>query len=148
MDPKTLKDLITELLSVEKMLVVVGSSGAAAEMDTDEVSGPDFDGRWVTIEARGWHVHLDVEAVDGAQFVEAEDRAHDSIPKLYYVRLSAAEGGTVIRFYFPNPWLDEDEKPAEFQPDKLRMFERMRDRYIDKEGIEFARRAADGGPGR
>ena len=40
------------------------------------------------------------------------------------------------------------QKPAEFQPEKLGMFERMRDRYIDKEGIEFARRAADGGPGR
>jgi hypothetical protein len=147
MDPKTLKELITELLGVEKMLVVVDSSGAAAEMDTGEISVPDFDGRWATIEARGWHVHLDTETVDGAQFVEAEDRAHDTIPKLYYVRLSAADGGTVIRFYFPNPWLDDDEKPAEFQPDRLLRFEQMRDRYVDREGVESARRAAGDGTG-
>ena len=145
MDPKILKELITELLSVEKMLVVMDSPGAAAEMHADEVSGTDFGDRWVTIEARGWHVHLDIEAVDGAQFVEAEDKAHDSIPKLYYARLSAADGGPVIRFYFPNPWLDDDEKPAEFQPDKLRLFERVRDRYVDKEGIAFAQRTAGGG---
>ena len=104
MDAEILKELISELLDTKEMLVVIDSAGAVSEMDTSEVAEPEFHDEWATIESRGWHLHLNMNSVDGVQFVEAEDQRHDSIPRLYYVRLSDAEGRTVIRFYFPNPW--------------------------------------------
>ena len=94
------------------------------------------------VASEGWHVHLDLRAVSEGQFVEAEDRLHDDIPWLYYVRFSDDRGGTLVRFYFPNPWLDDDEKPTEFQPERLRLFEEFRDRYVGTSGITFVRRLA------
>jgi hypothetical protein len=41
----------------------------------------------------------------------------------------------MIRFYFPSPWLDDDENRAEFQPEKLALFETVRDHYVGREGI-------------
>ena len=81
---------------------------------------------------------LNMKLIDETQFVEAEDRMHEGIPKLYYVRLSDADGNTMMRFYFPNPWLDEAENVTEFQPERLEMFEEFRDRYIGESGIVFA----------
>ncbi len=139
MDNAILEQLIGELLTTKDMLVVIDSGGAVAEMHPSSLIEPQFEDGWAMVEANGWHVHLNMTTVDGAQFVEAEDNYHD-FPKLYYVRLSDALGNTIIRFYFPNPWLDENENRAEFQPEKLRAFEEFRDRYVGKSGIAFVRR--------
>ena len=117
------------------MLVVIDSGGAVSEMNARGMSEPEFKGRWAMIEAEGWHVHLNLATVDGVQFVENADHGHDVMPKVYYVRFSSGDGATLIRFYFPNPWLDDDENPTEFQPDKLKFFKDFQDRYIGSSGI-------------
>ena len=144
MDPTILEQLIGELVSIDQMLVVMDSGGAVAEMHARRMKEPEFKDGWAMVESQDWHIHLDMNTVDGVQFVEAEDHGHD-IPKLYYVRLSDSKGNTLVRFYFPNPWLDETEKPTEFQPERLRLFESFRDRYVGKEGIVFVQRPRDVG---
>ena len=138
-DISIVKRLLEELLSLEGMLVVVDSGGAVAELHPAAGMKPEFEDEWAMLEAGAWHVHLNLRKIDGVQFVEAEDNLH-SFPKLYYVRMSDAEGGTTIRFYFPNPWLDDDERPTDFQPEKLRLFEGVRDRYVGTGGVVFVRR--------
>ena len=140
MESEILERVLRDLLSVEQILVVMDSSGAVGEMHSDGTVAPRFDESWATIESGDWHLHLDMKAVAGVQFVEADDHG-GSIPKLYYVRFSDADDGTVIRFYFPSPWLNDDEKPTEFQPERLKLFEEFRDRYVGWGGIVFARRA-------
>ena len=132
--------LIRELIDTGDMLVVIDSGAAVAEMHVAAMKKLEFQDRWAMLEADGWHIHLELDAVDGVQFVEAVDRFHDGIPKLYYVRLSDADDRTLVRFYFPNPWLDEQERPAEFQPERLRLFEGFRDRYVGQAGIVFVTR--------
>ena len=138
MDNAILEQLIVELLMTKGMLVVVDSGGAVAEMHPS-LNEPHFEDGWAMVEAKDWHAHLNMATIDGAQFVEAKDNYHD-FPKLFYARLSNAEGGTIIRFYFPNPWLDEDENRTDFQPEKLRAFEEFRDRYVGRGGIVFVQR--------
>ena len=138
MDRDHLTRLISDLIDTTNMLLVIDSGAAVAEMDTDSMKKLDLGGRWAVLESDGWHMHLDMDAVNGVQFVEAVDRFHEGIPKLYYVRLADADDRTLVRFYFPNPWLDEREQPAEFQPDKLRLFEDFRDRYVGIAGIVAA----------
>jgi hypothetical protein len=41
----------------------------------------------------------------------------------------------LVRSYFSNPNLDDNEKRTEFQPEKLKVFEEFRDRYVGQEGI-------------
>ena len=123
-----LTHLIRELIDTGDMLVVIDSGAAVAEMHASGMKRLEFQDRWAMLESDEWHIHLELDAVDGVQFVEAVDRFHEGIPKLYYVRLSDADDRTLLRFYFPNPWLDEQERPAEFQPEKVRLFEEIRDR--------------------
>ena len=139
MDSSTIKRLLEELLTLKGMLVVVDSGGAVAELYPPAGMKPDFEDDWAMLEAGSWHVHLNLPKIDGVQFVEAEDNFH-SFPKLYYVRMSDEDGGTTIRFYFPNPWLNDEERPTDFQPEKLRLFEGVRDRYVGSGGVVFVRR--------
>ena len=139
MDTSILKRLLADLLALDGMLVVVDSGGAVAEMHPQGRMTPDFEDDWAMLETQGWHVHLKLSSIDGVQFVEADDNLH-SFPKLYYVRMSDAGERTTIRFYFPNPWLDDDEKPSDFQPEKVALFERYKDRYVGKGGVVFVRR--------
>lgn len=144
MNQDTVKRLISELLSVDGMMVVMDSGGAVSEMSLIAAPDIEFEGRWATIEARDWHIHLDMQQVAGAQFVENSHHGHKGIPKLYYARLSDAAGDTLLRFYFPNPWLDADENPTPFQPAKLRAFEAFRARYANIDGVALVQRTAEG----
>lgn len=145
MNREVIKELIEELLGCRGMLLVIDSGGAVSEMHAPPAITTEFDGRWATIEAGEWHVHLDLDAVKGAQFVENSNHGHESMmPKLYYLRVSGADEATLLRFYFPNPWLDDDERPTKFQPERLRLFEDFCDRYVGRNGVVFVERTAEG----
>lgn len=140
MNQDTIKRLVSELVTSDRMLLVIDSGGAVSEMHAAGMREPEYKGQWATIESKEWHVHLNLATVDGVQFVENSDHGHEIMPMIYYVRLAAADGVTLVRFYFPNPWLDDDESPTEFQPERLSYFEEFRDRYVGTDGIVFVRR--------
>ncbi len=131
--------LIRELASLQGMLWVVGGGEVVSENGSKGMKEPSLDGGYLDVEADNWHLHMKPDSITGIQFVEAEDRAH-GVPFLYYVRFSGACDETVLRVYFPNPHMDEEGNPAEFQPAKLDLFEDLRDRYANQDGIEFVRR--------
>jgi hypothetical protein len=78
-----------------------------------------------------------LDSVGGIQFVEAE--SHGNL-KSYYVRFSKGWEETLVRCYFPNPYLDDSHQRTELQPEKFKEFEAMRDRYVGREGIVFVQR--------
>ena len=133
-----LEKILTELSTRPGMLWVVGGGSVVSENGPKGMKEPTFDGGYATIEGDNWHFHLKTGAVTGIQFVEAEDHG---IPFLYYVRFSDPEEETLLRVYFPNPYLDENEKPAEFQPDRLKAFEEVRDKHVNQEDVVFVQRA-------
>ena len=103
MQTAVLEQLLSELLAVEDVMLVMDTAGAVNEMHVRNPDAPQFEDGWATIETQDWHVHVNLEAVEGVQFVEADDRLHDGIPRLYYARLGGASEDTLLRFYFPNP---------------------------------------------
>lgn len=129
--------LVRDLTGLEQMLWVIGGGDVVSENTAVGMKEPEFSNGYVNIEAEQWHIHLNADSVKGVQFVEAEDHG---IPFLYYVRFSDAQGETLFRVYFPNPYLDDHDKPAEFQPEKLKVFEDFRDRHVGRDGIIFAKR--------
>lgn len=130
-------DLIHELVKVDNAMWVVGGGEVVSENNTRGIKEPDVSGGYVTIEADNWHFHLGINSVTGVQFVEAE--SHGDL-RSYYVRFSNAKEETLVRCYFPNPYLDDNNKRTELQPEKMRLFEEFRDRYVGHEGIIFVRR--------
>ena len=131
------QELVRELAKDDKMMWVVGGGGVVSENDSKGVKEPEFDNGYLTVEADNWHFHLGVDEVTGIQFVEAE--SHGDLLS-YYVRFSNAKEETLLRSYFPNPYLDSSFNRTELQPEKLKAFEEMRDQYVGRDGIIFVRR--------
>ena len=83
----SMKTLIKDLASIDRMLFVVGGGACVSEMYSDGKTEPQFHDRWGMIESGPWHLHLDMSSIKQAQFVEAENHG---APMLYYVRFSDA----------------------------------------------------------
>ena len=132
-----LEEVIRALAGVDRMLWVIGGGEVVSENTSKEMKEPTFSDGYVTVEADSWHFHLKLESVADVQFVEAEDHG---VPYLYYVRFSDLSEETLLRVYFPNPYLDEHDNPTDFQAEKLKLFEEFRDKYVGQEGITFVRR--------
>ena len=131
-------ELLRELTQDDKKMWVIGGSKVSSENSSKGIKEPEVSGKYVTIEADNWHCHLDLDLVTGIQFVVAE--SHGDMHS-YYVRFSGPEfEDTLVRTYFPNPSLDNNEKRVDFQPEKVTAFEEFRDRYVGREGIEFVER--------
>ena len=123
-------DLLQELTRNPKMMWVVGGGSVVSENHAGGIREPEVHNGWATVEADNWHFHLQLEQIDGIQFVEA--MSHGDL-KSYYVRFSKNWEETLVRCYFPNPYLDDDEKRTELQPDKLQAFAEAKDRWVGKE---------------
>lgn len=131
-------ELLRELTQDDKKMWVIGGSKVSSENSSKGIKEPEISGNYVTIEAENWHFHLGLDNVTGIQFVEAE--SHGDMHS-YYVRFSGPEyEDTLVRSYFPNPNLDDNENRTDFQPEKLKAFEEFRDRYVGREGIVFVQR--------
>ena len=131
-------ELLRELTQDDKKMWVIGGSKVSSENSSKGIKEPEVSGKYVTIEADNWHCHLDLDLVTGIQFVVAE--SHGDMHS-YYVRFSGPEfEDTLVRTYFPNPSLDNNEKRVDFQPEKVTAFEEFRDRYVGREGIVFGER--------
>ena len=131
-------EILRELTQDDKKMWVIGGSKVSSENSSKGIKEPEVSGKYVTIEADNWHCHLDLDLVTGIQFVVAE--SHGDMHS-YYVRFSGPEfEDTLVRTYFPNPSLDDNEKRVDFQPEKVEAFEEFRDRYVGREGIVFVER--------
>ena len=130
-------ELVKELAKDDRMMWVVGGGEVVSENDSKGIKEPEFSKGYLTVEADNWHFHLGIDSVTGIQFVEAE--SHEDLIS-YYVRFSNAKEETLVRSYFPNPYLDDNQKRTSLQADKLQTFEAMRDKYVGRDGIIFARR--------
>ena len=135
-------ELLQELAKDNRMLWVVGGGDVVSENDSKGIKEPELSGNYVTMEADNWHFHVGLDKITGIQFVEAE--SHGDLLS-YYVRFSDAQEGTLVRSYFPNPYLDADFKRTELQTERLKAFEEFRDRYVGREGIVFVRRPSQSG---
>lgn len=133
-----LGEIIRELTANDRMMWVVGGSEVASENTSTGIKEPDFSNGWITIEADNWHFHLAEASVNGIQFVEAE--SHGGL-KSFYVRFSKDWEETLVRCYFPNPYLDAEHNRTEFQPERYQAFLEMRDRYVGREeGVVYVQR--------
>ena len=133
-------ELLRRLAQNDQMMWVVGGVGVVSENNSKGIKEPEVSGGSVTMEADNWHFHLGLDSITAIQFVEAE--SHGDLMS-YYVRFSNDGDGkeeTLVRSYFPNPYLGENFERTELQPEKLEAFEKMRDEYVGREGIVYVKR--------
>ena len=127
-------ELMEELTSKDTMMWVVGGGPVVSENDSKGIQKPERHNDSITVEADNWHFHVNLKDVAGIQFVETKTHGERLS---YYVRFSGHNEETLLRSYFPNPFLDENFRPTPLQADRLGAFTEMRDRYVGRDGIVF-----------
>ena len=130
-------ELIKELVKEEGLMWVVGGGPVVSENDSKGIKEPEYHEGSLTVEADNWHFHIMINDVTGIQFVESE--SHGDL-LTYYVRFSGDNEETLLRGYFPNPYLDDEFNRTELQADRLKAFTDMRERYVGRDGVIFVRR--------
>jgi hypothetical protein len=130
-------DLIKELATDDTMMWVVGGGPVVSENDSKGIKEPEYHNGSLTVEADNWHFHVMIDDVTGIQFVESE--SHGDL-LTYYVRFSGDNEATLLRGYFPNPYLDDEFNKTELQPERLKAFTVMREKYVGRDGVIFVRR--------
>ena len=113
------------------MMWVVGGGPVVSENHAKGIQQPQNHNGNLTVEADNWHFHIKTSDVAGIQFVETKTHGERLS---YYVRFSGHNEETLLRSYFPNPFLDENYKPTPLQEDRLKGFTDMRDRYVGRTG--------------
>jgi hypothetical protein len=129
-------ELIRELTKDESMMWVVGGGAVVSENNSRGIREPEVHNDSVTVEAENWHFHISTKDVAGIQFVETKTHGERLS---YYVRFSGHNEETLLRSYFPNPYLDENYRPTPLQHDRLKVFTDMREKYEGRDGIIFVR---------
>jgi putative heme iron utilization protein len=127
-------ELIEELTSDESMMWVVGGGPVVSENNSKGIQQPERHDNSITVEAENWHFHISLDDVAAVQFVETKTHGERLS---YYVRFSGHKEETLLRSYFPNPYLDENYRPTPLQPDRLQVFTDMREKYVGRDGIVF-----------
>ena len=127
-------ELMNELAHDEAMMWVVGGGLVVSENHAKGIKAPRRHGDSVTIEADNWHCHIRLPDITGIQFVETKSHG-DRLS--YYVRFSGDGEATLLRSYFPNPYMDENLNPTPLQPERLKAFTDLREQYEGRDGIVF-----------
>jgi len=132
MDVRALRELLETLVADESMLFVTGPPEAIAECTvhpgTIELS---VDGRWVTIEDAAWHIHVDARQLAGVKFRRVPD-VHDRRREAFYVSFKTADGETLFRAFFTEPYDDA----GRLRTERVAAFEGARDRFHAAAGAE------------
>ena len=127
-------EIMNELAQSETFMWVVGPGPVVSENHSKGIKKPQRHNDTVTIEADNWHCHINIPDITGIQFVETKSHG-DRLS--YYVRFSGAGETTLLRGYFPNPYMDQNLNPTPLQPEKLKAFTDLRDKYVGRDGIVF-----------
>ena len=138
-----LEALIRDLTKIEGITWVVGGGSLVSENAAHGMKEPDFSSGYATVEAESWHFHLKVDSVAAVQIVE--DEGDDGVPFGFYARLSGAGDETLLRCYFPNPYRDDQGRPAEFQPRRLQVFREFQGRHSATKDVSLVKRRPPSG---
>ena len=95
-----LEQLFGDLVSLDRMLWVIGGGQVVSENTASGMKEPTFSDGYATVEADSWHFHLKTSSVEAIQFVETEDHG---VPYLYYVRFFRFQGRDPVEGLFPQP---------------------------------------------
>ena len=79
------EELIRDLVSLDRMLWVIGGGDVVSENTAKGMEEPTFSDGYATVGADSWHFHLKMGSLAGVQFVEAEDHGifREELLRLY-----------------------------------------------------------------
>ena len=125
-----LKDLLSDIVKIDNILLIVRTGGAITEMRSNSLSLRQKD-NWITIGDNDGpcHMHVDTNTVAKAQFIKEEKENKVS----YSVRFFDKDGQKILSTVFSKMYDDN----MNIKPDRLKLYNDIFQKYGSKETITF-----------
>ena len=125
-----LKDLLSDIISVENVLLIVKSNGATSEIRSNSLSIKQNE-KWITIGDNDGpcHMHVNNDLIKRAEFVEEEKVERTS----FSVRFFDENDQRVLACFFTKMY---DEK-KNLVSERRKLYDDLREKYGQKIDIEL-----------
>ena len=125
-----LKDLLSDIVKVDDVLMIVKSNGATIEMRSNSLSIRQKE-QWITIGENDGpcHMHVNDEMIKNAEFVAEQKPERIS----YSVRFFDENDHRVLAGFITKMY-DEDKNP---RPERIRLYDDLFEKYGSKSIIVF-----------
>ena len=125
-----LKDLLSDIVKVDDVLMIVKSNGVTSEMRSNSLSIRQKE-KWITIGENDGpcHMHVNNDMIKNAEFVVEEKPERTS----YSVRFFDENGVRVLGCFFTKMYGDD----MNIIPERLSSYEGLFEKYGSKDKISF-----------
>ena len=125
-----LRDLLSDLIQIDNVLLIVRTGGAITEMRSNSLNLRQKD-NWITIGDNDGpcHMHVDANTVAKAQFVKEQKENKTS----YSIRFFDNKGEKIMSAVFSKMYDDM----MNIKPDRIKMYDDLFQKYGSKETIIF-----------
>jgi putative heme iron utilization protein len=125
-----LKDLLSDIVQIDDILLIVRTGGAITEMRSNSLNLRQKD-NWITIgDNEGpCHMHVDTNIVVKAQFVKEQKENRTS----YSIRFFDNKGEKLMSAVFSKMYDDN----MNIKPDRTKLYDDLFQKYGSKETITF-----------
>ena len=125
-----LKDLLSDIVQIDNILLIVRTGGAITEMRSNSLNLRQKD-NWITIGDNDGpcHMHVDANTVAKAQFVKEQKENKTS----YSIRFFDNKGEKLMSAVFSKMYDDK----MNIKQDRIKMYDDLFQKYGSKETITF-----------
>ena len=125
-----LKDLLSDIVKINDVLLIIRTGGAIAEMRSNSLNLRQKD-NWITIGDNDGpcHMHVDTNIVAKAQFMKEQKENRTS----YSIRFFDKEGERLMSAVFSKMYDDN----MNIKPDRAKLYTELFQKYGSKETITF-----------
>ena len=125
-----LKDLLSDIVKIDNILLIVRTGGAITEMRSNSLSLRQKD-NWITIGDNDGpcHMHVDTSTVANVRFIKEEKENKVS----YSIRFFDKDGQKILSAVFSKMYDDN----MNIKPDRLNLYNDIFQKYGSKETITF-----------
>ena len=117
-----LKDILSDIVSIDDVLMIVKSNGATSEMRSNSLNIRQRD-QWITIGDNDGpcHMHINNDMIKSAEFVEEEKPERTS----FSVRFFDKNNERVLACFFTKMY-DENKK---LLPERKKLYDDLKEKY-------------------
>lgn len=128
---KELNTLLKEFLNIKGGTFAIGNDYSVGEMKIGQKPEYIMVGDVAHISSKKWTIHIDLVKVKSVKFIKQKEPS-GTIPYILYASLKDKKDYSIISYFFPNPYLNKDGDVTEFNEKNLNMFEKIKNKYLDR----------------
>lgn len=127
-------ELLRDLLDTKRVRFTFHTGGSVGTLKAGVEVDLRQGGDWIAAETEHWRLQIHRPSLAHVRFVE---EAGGAIPVGHSIRFCDGAGNSLVRAYFPSPYMDEGRNVVPFRTGPLDLFRQFVERYRGRAGVEL-----------